>query len=77
MSREQCIRELRINPRLTHPPVQNPNEYITAPEDAMQIDLVPGLPPSGGYEYIVTAMDVFSIYMHTRHQIKTPQQSPK
>ena len=26
----------------------------------MQIDLVPVLPPSGGYEYIVTAMDVFS-----------------
>ena len=26
----------------------------------MQIDLVPGLPQSGGYENIVTAMDVFS-----------------
>ena len=26
----------------------------------MQIDLVPGLPPSGGYENNVTAMDVFS-----------------
>ena len=26
----------------------------------MQIDLVPDLPPSGGYENIVTAMDVFS-----------------
>ena len=25
----------------------------------MQIDLVPELPPSGGYENIVTAMDVF------------------
>ena len=29
----------------------------------MQIDLVPGLPPSGGYETIVTAMDVFSRYL--------------
>ena len=29
----------------------------------MQIDLEPGLPPSGGYENIVTAMDVFSRYM--------------
>ena len=28
----------------------------------MQIDLVPGLPPSGGYENILTAMDVFSRY---------------
>ena len=44
-------------------PLQNPNERITAPEDAMHFDLVPGLPPSGGYENIVTAMDVFSRYL--------------
>ena len=59
LSCEQCLRESRINPRLTRPPLQNPNEYITAPKDAMQIDLMPGLPPSGGYENIVTAIDVF------------------
>ena len=29
----------------------------------MQIDLVPGLPPSGGYENIVTTMDAFSRYL--------------
>ena len=29
----------------------------------MQIDLVPGLPPSGGYENIVIAMDVLSRYL--------------
>ena len=29
----------------------------------MQIDLVPGLPLSGGYENIVTAMDVFYRYL--------------
>ena len=63
MSFEQCIRELRINPQLNRPPLQNPNQYITAPEDAMQFDLVPGFPPSGGYENIVTAMDVFSRYL--------------
>ena len=45
------------------PPPQNPNEHVTAPEDAMQIDLVPELPPSGGYTNIVTAMDVFSRYL--------------
>ena len=28
----------------------------------MQIDLVPELPPSGGFENIVTGMDVFSRY---------------
>ena len=60
LSCEQCLRESQNNPPLTRPPLQKPNEYSTAPEDAMQIDLVPGLPPSGGYENIVTAIDVFS-----------------
>ena len=63
MSCEQCIRESRIDRSLTRPPLQNPNEHIFAPEDAMQIDLVPELPPSGGYENIVTDMDVFSRYL--------------
>ena len=60
MSSEQCIRESRIDRSLTRPPLQNPNEHITAPEVAMQIDLVPELTPFGGYENIATAMDVFS-----------------
>ena len=63
MSCEQCLRESRIDRSLTRPPLQNPNEHITAPEHAMQIDSVPELPPSGGYEKIVTAMDVFSRYL--------------
>ena len=62
MSCKQCIRESRIDRSLTHPPLQYPNEHITAPEDAMQTDLVPQLPPPGGYENIVTAMGVFSCY---------------
>ena len=60
MSCEQCLRGSGIIPLLTRLPRQNPNEYITAPEDAMQIDLVPGLPPSGGFENSVTAPDIFS-----------------
>ena len=63
MSCEQCVRESRIDLSLTCPPLQSPIEHITAPEDAMQIDLVPELPPSGGYENIVTAMDVFLSYL--------------
>ena len=63
MSCERCIRESHFHPSLTRPPLQNPNEHITVPEDAIQIDLVPELPPSGGYENIVTAMDVFSRYL--------------
>ena len=63
MSCEQRIRESRVDRSLTRPPLQNPNEHITAPDDAMQHDLVPELPPSGGNEDIVTAMDVFSRYL--------------
>ena len=66
ISRDQCIRESGIHRRLTRPPLQNPNELNTTPKDAMQFDLVPELPPSGGYENIVTAMDVFSrLHLHT------------
>ena len=63
MSSDYCLKESQIKHRLTRFPLQNPNEYITAPDDAMQIGLVPGLPPFGGYENIVTAMDVFSRYL--------------
>ena len=40
MSCEQCIRESRMDRSLTRPSLQNLNEYITAPEDVMQTDLV-------------------------------------
>ena len=63
MSCEQCIRESRVDGRLSRPALQNPSEHIAAPEHAMQIDLVPELPPSGGYVNIVAAMDVFSRYL--------------
>ena len=63
MSCEQCTTESRIVRSLTRPPLQNTNEHITALEDAMQIDLMPELPPTGGYENNVTAMDELSRYL--------------
>ena len=68
MSCEQCIRESRVVDELTRPALQKPSEVITAPEDAMQIDLVPEIPPSGGYENIVTAIDVFSRFLFAKMQ---------
>ena len=58
MSCEQCIRESRIDHSLKQPTLQYPKEHITAAEDTMQIDLLPEIPPSGGYEN-----DVFSRYL--------------
>ena len=63
MPGERCIEESRIDRSLNRFPLQNPNEQITAPEGAMQIDLMPELPPSGGYENIVAARHVFSRYL--------------
>ena len=63
MSCEQCFGESRVVNRLTRPTLQNPSENIRAPEDAMQTDLVPELPPFGDYENIVTAMDVISRFL--------------
>ena len=63
MSSKQCIRKSRVDDSLTQPALQNPIQHITAPEGAMQIDLVPELPQSVGYEKIVTAMDVLSTYL--------------
>ena len=60
MSCGQGISGSRIDCSLTSPPLQIPNDFVTAPKDAMQIDFVPELPPFGGYENIVTAKDVFS-----------------
>ena len=78
MSCEQWIRESQIDRAKPHglsrPPLQNPNEHITAPKSAMQNDFVPELPPSGGYENIVTAMDVSSRYLFA---YPTPNQDAK
>ena len=47
----------RITPELIHIP-----EWDLGLEDLMQIDLLPELPSNGGYENIITAVDVFSRY---------------
>ena len=63
MSCEQCIRKSRTDHSLNRPSVQNPNEHIAAPEGALQNDLMPELPPTCGYENIMTAMDVIYCYL--------------
>ena len=58
-----CIKDKRIPNSFITPEVLNLPEWDLGPEDAMQIDSLPNLPPSGGYENIITAMDVFSRYL--------------
>ena len=57
---EICIQDKRINNTRVTPEVFHIPDWDLGPEDIMQIDLLPELPPSGGYENIITAIDVFS-----------------
>ena len=63
MSFEQCVRESKKDNRLTQTPLQFSGEYVTVPEEAIQSDLFPELPPAVGYKDIITALDVFSRYL--------------
>ena len=59
---EICIQDKRINNTRITPELFYIPEWDLGPEDLMQIDLLPELPPSGGYENIIKAKDVFSRY---------------
>ena len=67
MHSSKRINNTRITPELIHIP-----EWDLAPEDLMQIDLLPELPPSGGYENIITAIDNFQD-THLPIQYLTPR----
>ena len=59
---EICIQDKRINNTRITPELIHIQEWDLGPEDLMQIDLLSELPPSGGYENIITATDVLSRY---------------
>ena len=59
---EICIQDKRIKNTRNTPELIHIPEWDLRPEDLMQIDLLPELPPIRGYENIITAIDVFSRY---------------
>ena len=60
---EICIQDKRINNTRITPEIIRIPQWDLGPEDLTQIDLLPESPPSGGYENIITAIDVFSRYV--------------
>ena len=58
--REICIQDKRINSTRITPEIFHIPEWDFRTEDLREIDLLPELPPSEGYENIITAIDVFS-----------------
>ena len=60
---ETCARDKRVPNNTITPELLNLPEWDLDPEDAMQIDLLPNLPTSGGYQTVMTAIDIFSRYL--------------
>ena len=60
---QMCIQNKRINNDLLKTELLNCPEWDKGPEDILQMDILPNLPPSGGYDNIITAIDVFSRYL--------------
>ena len=60
---EQCAKDKRVPNATITPELPNLPEWDLGPEEAMQIDLFPNLPPSRGYETVLTAIDDFSRYL--------------
>ena len=54
-----CIQTKRINKDLLRTELLNCPEWDLGPKDIQQMDILPNLPPSGGYDHIITAIDVF------------------
>ena len=58
-----CIQTKRINNDLLRTELLNCPEWDLGPEDILQMDILPNLPPIGGYDHIIAAIDVFSRYL--------------
>ena len=58
-----CAKDKRAPNNTITPELLNLPEWDRGPEDAMQIDLLPNLPTSRGYQTVMTAIDVFSRYL--------------
>ena len=60
---EECIKYNRINNCQIRPNMINNTEHVLEPEDILEIDILPNLPNSAGYQNIVTMIYVFSRYL--------------
>ena len=63
MQCEDCIKYKKINNSQIRPKMINNTEHVLGPEDILEIDILPNLPNSAGYQNIVTMIDVFSRYL--------------
>ena len=60
---QQCAKYKRVPNATITLELLNLLQWDLGPEDARQIDLLLNLPPSGGFENVLSAIDVFSHYL--------------
>ena len=60
---QTCIQTIKTNKDLLRTELLYCPEWDLGPEDNFQMDILPNFPPSGGYDHIITAIDVFSRYL--------------
>ena len=60
---QDCIANKRIDTRQIRPKMLSNTEFTMGPEDCLEVDILPNLPSSNGYQHIITMMDVFSRYL--------------
>ena len=60
---QKSIQNKRINIDLLKTKLLNCPEWDLGPEHVLQMDFLPNRPPSGGFDNILTAIDVFSRYL--------------
>ena len=75
-----CIMNKRVNNDLLRTELLNCPDFDLGPEDALQMDILPNLPPSGGFEHIISSYRLRSpdIYLHIQwftHQQQLSQKS--
>ena len=62
-SSTDCIANKRIDTRQIRPKMMSNTEFTMGPEDCLEVDILPKLPSSSGFQHIITTMDVFSSYL--------------
>ena len=67
----ECMHTKRTDKRSITPLMIDASKLALGPKDALQLDIFPLDEPSGGYNAIITAMDVFSRYLFTYNVVKT------
>ena len=60
----ECAQTKRTPNSSTTPPLIDMSKVAMGLEDALKMDIVPFDDPSGGYNAVITAMDVFSRYLY-------------